>query len=361
MRKIGIRFRKRIVRYIEKVLNYTIKENECDIITNIFDYNYAIRNRPDKDHQVKGSGRFYGYNYILKEYSQYKGIINADSEHAPALDMIEGSDYKGTAGPVLIVNAKQRADFLKGIIDKPIFPIGPSIHYAKSIYNDFDIKVIKEALGKTLCIYPMHDIENFHYVGSTRRFIEYVKQIQDEYHYDTVLVSMYFVDIERGRHFEYEREGWHIVSAGRRENYDFNNCMKTIIELADYAIVEGYASVISYCIYMGVPVTIFHKDFTFMERGVDNLSNENGIPSKTQHLFEKMFESYDEEISREKYDFCNYWYGYDNILQPVELRLLFEYLECLKLNMTREKMRKIAKNKKFAKISEYLNQYLEND
>lgn len=351
-------FRNRIGGYIKKRCNSFIGKSGNEIITNIFDYNNVIRRRPDRDYEVKGSSRFYGYSYTLKKYSRYEGIINADSEHGPALDIEDGGDYKGQAGPVLIVNSEQRVNFLKNMVDKPIFPIGPSIHYAKSIYNEFDVKVIKQALGKTLCIYPMHDIENFHYIGSTTKFVEYVRKIKEEYNYDTVLVSMYFVDIERGRHFEYEREGWHIVSAGRRENYDFNNCMKSIIDLADYAIVEGYASVISYCIYMGVPVTVFHKDFTFMEKGVDDMSNENGIRPETQKMFERMFEDYDENISREKYEFCNYWYGYDDILQPDELKLFFEYIERLKQNMTRDRMEEIAKEEKFALIFEYLNRYL---
>lgn len=337
-----------------RLKNY-VRNQKHVVITNIFDYNNIILSRPDCDRKVLGSGRFYGLNFILKRYSGYTKTIGAHSEHAPGLDIIEASDWQASGKKAFIVCAKQRRLFLAKRLDCPIFPIGPSIHYANTIYSDFDYKVINDALGKTLLVYPMHDIEDFHYKDKTLEFIKYVKNIKEMHGFETVIVSMYFTDIERGLHFKYLKEGWLIVSAGRRENYDFNDCMKTIIKLADYAIIEGYTSALGYCIYLGVPVTIYHKDFDFIERGKENIiQTDNGMIPETISKFEKIFSDYDETISKEKYDFCNYWYGYEDVLKKEDLYLLFDYISKINNRMGYEKKMKIAKEKKYRAIQAYL-------
>ncbi|SFN79090.1 hypothetical protein SAMN04487831_103310 [Pseudobutyrivibrio sp. UC1225] len=324
-------------------------------ITNIFDYNNIILSRPDYDRKVLGSSRFYGYNYILKRYSGYTKTIEAHSEHAPGLDMLDLYDWQAKEKKALIVNSSQRKDFLSQYVDVPIFPIGPSIHYANSIYNEFDYKVIKKSLGKTLLIYPMHDIEDFHYKDKSDAFIEYVKKIKEKYGFDTVIVSMYFVDIERGLHFRYLKEGWIITSAGRRENYDFNDCMKTIIKMADYALIDGYTSALGYCIYLGVPVSIFHREFDFIESGKENVvQTNNGLVKETMKKFESLFSDYDEKISEEKYSFCNYWYGYDDVLDKGELYLLFDYISKIDNTMSKTRKMQIAKKRRYEPIKEYL-------
>lgn len=341
----------RIVYYVEKAVGLTDKNRK---ITNIFDYNNIIRNRPDLDRYKKLSNQFYGYSYILKRFSGYTGMINAVMEHAPALDILAIDDCRDQLSSALIVNSIQRREFLRDYLDKVIFPIGPSIYYAQSIYREYDREIIKKQLGKTLLIYPLHDIENFSYIQNTNGFINYVNEIKNKYKYDTVLVSMYFVDIERGRHIIYEKQGWIVLSAGRRNNYDFNDCMKTIIELADYAVFQAYASAIGYCIYEGVPVSIYPQPFRFVQNGSEGVGTDNGIPDDTMHAFEKMFEEYNETISKEKYDFCNYWYGYESVMAANELKLLFEFIGKMRLGMSKEKMKKIATQKQFEDIKELL-------
>lgn len=323
------------------------------VVTNIFDYNNVIRRRPDIDRPFRNSNCFYGFNYCLKRFSGFRGTINAVVEHAPALDGYIG-DYGDKLAPSVVVNSEQRREFLRAKIEKSIFTVGPSIYYAKNIYTEFSLKIIKKNLGKTLLIYPLHDIENFSYIQDTQSFIEYVKKIKDENNYDTILVSLYFVDIERGRHIIYEKQGWTILSAGRRENYDFGDCMKTIISLADYAVFQAYASAIGYCIYEGVPVSIFPQEFRFVENGREGVQTDNGIRNETMRLFETMFQQYDESISKEKYEFCKYWYGYDSVMQADQLKLLFEYLKKTKIGMSKRKLRKIAFQKRFCGIREQL-------
>lgn len=344
---------------LKHVLKKKYENNDLDRhITNIFDYNWVIRERLDYDKKVKLSNDYYGYNYILKRYSAYKGTINCSSEHAPGLEIVNTSDFQDKTTPFLIVNSSQRVSFLKGLCNKPIFAIGPSICYAKNIYSDFDIKVIKKNLGKTLCVYTLHNIEDTNYLDDAEKFIEYVNCVKDKYGYKTVLVSMYFVDIERGRHLIYERAGWIVVSAGRRRNYDFNDCMKTIISISDYAIFQSYASTVGYCIYMGVPVTIYpeRKLCEYRDEGImDDPTISDNILAK----FNAMFEGYSETISKEQYDFCSYWYGYEDVLQPEVMKKLFEFCEKISTHTTLSEMKKIVQKNKYSICRELVLKALE--
>lgn len=335
-------------------VRFLLRLSSQEDITNIFDYNEIIRNRPDNDSRILFSNRYYGMSYILKKYSGFKKTINTAIEHAPGLDIDMTGEYKIPESPSTLVCATQRKNYLREKSDKPIWAIGPSIHYAESILSDFYISAMKDALGKTLLVYPLHDIEDFHYLQDTESFIKYVKSIQEKYGYKTVLVSMYFVDIERGRHLAFQKEGWTIVSAGRRENYDFNNIMKAIIKLADYAIFQAYASALGYCVYLKVPVTIWHQPFLFVENGVEKKQTDNGIKPGMMQELEDMFSDYSEQITKEQYNFCNYWFGYDDVKKPEELRLLLDYISRIKPKMTKKQLLKIASRKKYSNIKEII-------
>ena len=208
-----------------------------------------------------------------------------------------------------------------------------------------------------MCIYPIHSIEITNYEDESRKFIEYVSEIKNEYGFDTVLVSMYFVDIERGRHLVYEQQGWIIVSAGRRENYDFNDCMKTIISISDYAIFQSYASAVGYCIFNNVPVTIFpHNRKCECSDGAAN--RDFNLDIETLKSFDDLFSTYDEEIDKKKYDICNEWFGYDSVMSGEEMKLLLEFISKLKVKMNRNQIMKIASKNKYQPIKEKIMKVL---
>ena len=329
-------------------------------ITNIFDYNDVIKSRPDPNGGSLWSNQAYGHNYILKRYSGFRGVINASIEHGPYLDSDDGEyTYPGT--PSVIVFSDQRRDLIRSRgTNKLVFSIGTAPYYGKTIYDEYDLRVIKDNLGKTLLVYPIHDIHNFHYLQNADRFVEFIRNIVREHHYDTVLVCMYFVDIERGRHLKYQKEGWTIVSAGCGSNYDFCDITKSIISLADYAVFQSYTSAIGFCTFMNVPAMIYHQDILFSEKGRDDLQTDKGMKEDTLAAFETVFEDYNEIISKEKYDFCNFWFGFENTWSKDNLRLLFEYMEELPNDCPKNKMQKVASKKKYAPIRAELNDAIAN-
>ena len=311
----------RIKYNIDWLIRKTIAEKDPNyVVENIFDYQNVIRKRPHLDREIYGSNYCYGMNYILKRHSGYKKRIKCLIEHAPGLTKTGITEFKSNIFNTLLVASKQRIDFLKDYTDKKMIDIGPSIAYAENIYDDYTLSAIKKNLGKTLIVYPIHNIKDTDWESDKEAFINNVKEIVKEHKFDTVLVSLFYIDIQRGLHLRYEKEGWQIVSAGHMVNYDFNDCMKTIISLADMAVFQGFTSAIDYTIYMGVPSLLLPFDYNapyFKEC------------YRTDVLwdFDKLFNVYNEEISEEQKDICNYYFGYDSVKKPEELYSIFKSLE----------------------------------
>ena len=327
-------------------------------IYNIFDYYGINRERYDECSVVDEGNKYYGMNHILKRYSNYEGVINASIEHGFCmLDSSNISSHFESNVPVYLVPSVQRAEFLKDKIDKIIIPIGPIIHYAKNLYGEYALKSTKKELGKTLVVYPLHNIENMCYLEDRRRFIEHVKTIVEKYEFNTVLVSIYFIDLERGAHLAYQKEGWNIVSAGRRLNYDYMDCVRTILSLADYSIFQSYTSALGYCGYMGIPFSIYSADLQADFGG----KTEYGTlgPMDRMKEFEIMFSEYSPSFSQKQNEFCSYWHGYDCVRSEEELHLIFDFCEAIDNNMSREKVIEIAQDQKFDLIRTILEKSID--
>ena len=324
-------------------------------IHNIFDYYEINKERYDVSKVVSEENYYYGTNHIIKRYTHYKGIIKASIEHGFCmLDESNIEAHNNSSNKVCLVPSVQRALFLRDRIDKIIIPIGPIIHYAQNLYGEYAVKATKKELGKTLVVYPLHNIENMHYYEKEKEFIKFVKNIKEKYKFDTVLVSIYFIDLERGGHFKYLKEGWNIVSAGRRMNYDYMDCVKTILSLADYAVFQSYTSALGYCGYMGIPFSIFHADLN-ADFGGQTAQGTIG-PMEKMNEFEMNFGDYNPVFSKEQMEFCSYWHGYNCIRSQEELLRILEFCEEIEEKKYKEKVKDISRKPKFDGIRSILDE-----
>lgn len=132
---------------------------------------------------------------------------------------------------------------------KPVFVLGPYIHYADYIYDDEKLSEIKKENGKTLLIFPFHNFEFSYYNSDNKAFVDYVMNNYAK-NYDTVLVSVYWNDIDDELYKLFEDKGAKLVSAGFRGDRNFINRLKTIINLADDVCGNGFGTHIGYSLYM---------------------------------------------------------------------------------------------------------------
>lgn len=205
---------------------------------------------------------------------------------------------------------------------KPIFVLGPYIHYASGYYDAAETQRLKQRLGRVLLVFPSHTWEQDHSRSSTNNLIEivYQKYAAD---YDTVLVCTYWNDVDSPVLESFGKRGAKIVSAGFRGDPNFVRRLKTIIELSDDVIADDLQTNIGFCKYMGKQVYFESPAPRFPD---DALFVEN------YRLFYKAFHSQDRTFTEkqraeqdELYRF--FWGGEAFIKTPEEIRDILSVLK----------------------------------
>ncbi len=358
--KISRRLRRRLY---EKLYRKTF-EFRSPLIDNIFDYNSIIKERLSPYKEVYQGNKMYGIGKVLRDYCGYKGDIYCVIEHGVPTERIDNSiEYRDNDMPVLLVHSKHRRDFLADKTDKLMIPFGPNfMPYAKSLYTDFAINSVKQILGKVLLIYPQHNNDVSEFVGfkeNQMEFIKYVKGLKEEGKFDTVLVCLYYIDIQRCLNRLFEAEGLIVVSAGKNINYDFPACFTTILKLSDFVVAQSITGV-AYSSYYGIP-SIFKKGYSKMIRESGQIDEDawtiNGRSwiENTERQLVEMFSKLDSEITDEQHEWNNYMWGNNEAKNPEELRLLLEFAKEVKTVKTSlNRIKRIANKSKYEPIRDCL-------
>ena len=297
--------------------------DKTERITNLFDYNRIIEKRPYWENTFLSNG-LYGTSYCLKRYSGYAKKIMCAIEHGMPHTFENEFELNGNPADILLVASEERKSVLQGHTNKNVIPYGPLIAYSKVLFDENVIKDMKDNLGKTLLVYPMHSIEEYHFSNSTDDFIKYIEEIKVKYAFDTVLVSVYFIDILRGFHVRFLQKGWQIMCAGNRINYDFMDCQRTIMELADLVVCQGYSSALGYAGYL--KKSIMFKDLPLIVRHNGEIEEQDMWMQYKKDLID-LFSDYHDNLTDKQYQFLKNLYGYESVKTPEELKKIFEMSE----------------------------------
>ena len=217
----------------------------------------------------------YGHYKILKELNLNDKKVSIDHGAAYVNGFYENYkvnerffDYSS-----LVVSSDLRAKTIIKNIEtykinsslKTVYSVGPYISYVNTHISEDKIKRIKSRLGRTVVVFPNHSIERRVSSDSSQKFKNFIKSLFETH--NTVLVCMYWKDIQLNRYKQYTEMGCKIVTAGHRADSNFINRLKTIISIADYSVSNAIGTHVGYCIKMGVP----HK-IHLEEHEIDGLS-----------------------------------------------------------------------------------------
>lgn len=149
---------------------------------------------------------------------------------------------------------------------KPVFVLGPYIHYVTGYYSPERIKKQKEKLGKTLLVFPSHTWELDSTSGEGNRtfdivYKKYAKQ------FGTIMVCCYWNDLEAPVVEAFRSIGAMLVSAGFRGDQNFARRLRTIIELADAVVVDDLGTNMGFCRYLNKPVYLECASSRFPDNG----------------------------------------------------------------------------------------------
>lgn len=204
---------------------------------------------------------------------------------------------------------------------KPVFSMGPYIHYADYYYTYNRFLKIKEKIGKTLLVFPSHTYEE----NAIKREEGLVDLIYKKYskYFDSVMVCVYWHDVNDILIQKFKEKGARLVSAGFRGDTNFIKRLKTIIEFADAVVVDGVGTNIGYCIYMGKTVYMEGEENTGLD---DNYYLYNYTRFK-EAFYSKTLIFTEDQIKLQNLLYKEFWGGEECIKSVTDVRLIFDILE----------------------------------
>lgn len=276
----------------------------------IFDY-YNLSKDMNLVSNEYGYNSFYGLADIIKECigQDKKKVLDAAVEHGLCISRyISPID---TRKDCIYTLSEDRKIFLEGIFpNKKIYAMGPYIQYVKSYFCDSKIKEIKEKLGKTLLIFHVHSTHHVDYDYDVQKFMEHIESIKNEHNFNTIMVCMYWKDILRGNHYEFEKKGYTICTAGHLYDPNFLLRLKSIILLADMTMSNSLGTHIGYCVCLNKPHYYFKQKLDRMDKEEDH--EKSDVDSLGYYLLDKCkkcFGTYKEFLTKEDIKFVEEYWG----------------------------------------------------
>lgn len=203
--------------------------------------------------------------------------------------------------------------------DKDIRTHGVFIQNVKrGVLPDRKVKSLKEELGKTLLVFPTHSAEFFIDSFDQSPLVELIEKTKEEHGFDTVLVSVYWKDIQLGRAKIYEDAGYTVVSAGHIYDMTFYRRLKSILALADVVMTNGFGSHLGYAIVEKKPVYFHYFKAAFKCLNGQFTDQQTAEYNDTYGLrlandtCTQLFGEYSETITQEQREFVReYWGDFD--------------------------------------------------
>ncbi len=279
---------------------------------------------------------FYGMDHALKQYANLPITYHLKAHYSHnSFVLTKGTECKRDYNllPMLFTWSPAQQKIYKMVSNKPMYPIGPIIHYVRNYYTEEQVQAEKERLGKNALFFPAHST----YYASAQFSIEQCLECLEEYkkHFDCIRVSIYWKDFYAGLHKPFTDAGYECVSSGHLFDPLFLQRVKGLLSIADHTFGNSYGTNIVYGIYM-------QKPHTHIPMGVQyDLSRTpytapDKYAQRREFLMNKFldkFIGYNQTISDEQYTLCSQYFGYDCVRSSSELLSLIKIAENLFQNL----------------------------
>lgn len=298
--------------------------------------NLSLRKQTEKDYF--GDNRHYGHFNVFRNFCDYNNTSYILIEHGLHFGGYVPNYEISNNSPAIITFGDYSYKYIREKTSKPILKVGPYIHYAKNLYTDEFINYIKAILGKTLLVFPMHSIDKVYYEYNIEEFMMHIEGLKRKYNFETIIICMYWKDIELGINKYYEDKGYKVVSAGHRNNnISFLNRLKTIISISDYTISNSLGTHTGYCVYLNKPHQIFNQNIIIKGKDENSLkiefdkrgNNFEDLYNEEKRLFYNVFNEFNLNITKEQYEICNKYWGFDCIRTQEEMKDIMQFYNTL--------------------------------
>lgn len=306
------------------------KEVEKRAKLDLFDYCKIAQPLPKCYYELCNDNNCFGIGYSIRHYTDSKKeYINALAEHGYFFGTYVQEKEKIIYAHKLLtfssVRKKHIEDVAKG---KTVIPIGPYIHYAPDYYDEKAFIQMKQKLGRTLLVFFSHSSTGGSVSFDLEAIINKINSIRAGF--KTVVISLFWSDINPKVVKRLEGEGYKIFSSGHRYDYYFLSRQKTMIKLADVTMSNVVGTHIAYCTYLGKPHWIVKQEIeerALTKKGAKNIAIDKGIsedPVAVEEMddFYKVFSKYSEVLSEEQRTLCNKYFGFNYVRSVDEMKKL---------------------------------------
>lgn len=203
-------------------------------------------------------------------------------------------------------------NYYNGKLGKKLIAVGPYIKYAPNFLSEEKRKEIKKKYGKILLVFPSHPAPTNDTVYNIDEFIQDIEEKKKDF--DSVFVSMFWADLMRGKHKQYEQKGYTIVCSGNRYDPYFLSRQRDLIELADMTMSNDLGTHVGYSVALETPHYMYSQNVDL------DLTNEDENVAKKimsikdkymqeKSIIQKTFGEYSHEITDEQRKIVAYYWG----------------------------------------------------
>jgi len=219
----------------------------------------------------------------------------------------------------IITFSRYRENILKrNVFDKNIVCVGPYILHVDSLLSSYDLLKLKRKLGRVLTVFPSHSIESITSQYSVQEFCDEIEKVRSSFQFDSVIICLYWKDIQIGLSKEYVERGYKVTTAGYKYDFYFLNRLKSIILLSDFTMSNNIGTHIGYCICLKkghylidqAKTIISHKD---AEREINQRGKvEQSSYEEAVNEIKKAFNVIHLEPTASQRMIVNTYWGYEN-------------------------------------------------
>ncbi|MBN2725411.1 MAG: hypothetical protein JXR95_15205 [Deltaproteobacteria bacterium] len=282
----------------------------------IFNFLELSQDYPFYTTECYGQNELYGNNMAVKAFlklPRHKSL-NGIIEHGLYFGEYFYEDevnFNGS-GKYFTFSDYRRAALEKGGISaENITVVGPYIVHTPSLIETPWFKRTKEELKKTLTVFAAHSIDGFNSDYEAQELITEIEKIKNTGSFDTVLICLYWKDIQDKKYIPFENAGYKIVTAGHQNDSEFLSRLRLIIELSDSTMSNLLGTHLGYCIALGKPHYYFAHMVVQTGPKVDAaFEGERGqLIAQEKKLFAEMFGKYSEKITTEQLKLVHRYWG----------------------------------------------------
>lgn len=296
----------------------------------LFDYKGIAQPLPKCYYEINTDNNCFGIGWSLRQYAGSKrSYCNALVEHGYFFGTYVQEVEKITFTKKLLTFGDVRKNHIEAVVkDKEVYQIGPYVHYAPDYYDDVRFAEEKKRLGRTLLVFFSHSGTGESVSFDLDALIAKINSIRNGF--QTVVISLFWSDINPVIEKRLKDEGYLIFSSGHRYDYYFLSRQKTMIKLADMTMSNSTGTHLAYCSYLNKPHWIVRQEIkskALNKTGEANIAiaEKQGKDIINQQETEELYQAfaeYSDVLTDYQRKVCDKYFGLSYVRSKEDIRRL---------------------------------------